>query len=116
MGNLPDLELVQLSAEDVRRALIEETKRYQQHRPWQTWEDDILREFHRKLPYHVLAEKLGRTIPMISHRLENIGLTKKAGSTPRRIIRKNSSRNNRRQRKLPSKFRPLRRKGMRVNE
>ena len=73
---MPDVEPVQLSAEEVRLALLEESKRYPQHRPWETWEDDVLRQFHGKVPYRVLAEKLGRTISMVSHRLENLGLTK----------------------------------------
>lgn len=74
---MPDLEPVHLSAEDVRRALIEEAKKHSQHRPWESWEDGILREFHGKVPYHVLAQKLGRSVSMISHRLEILGLTKR---------------------------------------
>ncbi|MGD0175830.1 MAG: hypothetical protein ABSC50_03275 [Candidatus Bathyarchaeia archaeon] len=74
---MPDLEPIRLSAEDVRRALLDEAKKYPQHRPWKAWEDEVLREFHGKVPYHILAQKLGRTMSMVSHRLEILGLTKR---------------------------------------
>jgi hypothetical protein len=74
---LPDLEPVRLSAEDIRRFLLEEAKKYPQRRSWEAWEDEILRDFHGKVPYHILAQKLGRTMSMISHRLEILGLTKR---------------------------------------
>jgi hypothetical protein len=74
---MPDIEPVRLSADDVRRALLEEAKKYPQRRPWEEWEDDILRDFHGRVPYHVLAQKLGRSISIISHRLERLGLTKR---------------------------------------
>ena len=71
-----------MSAEEVRRALLEESKRYTPHRRWEAWEDNVLREFHGKVPYRVLAENLDRTISMISHRLENLGLTKLPKRSP----------------------------------
>jgi hypothetical protein len=74
---LPDLEPIRLSAEDVRRALLDEAKKYPQRRPWEAWENEVLREFHGKVPYHILAQKLGRTMSMVSHRLEILGLTKR---------------------------------------
>lgn len=74
---MPDLEPIRLSAEDVRRALLDEAKKYPQRRPWEAWENEVLREFHGKVPYHILAQKLGRTMSMVSHRLEILGLTKR---------------------------------------
>lgn len=74
---MPDTILVKLNAEEIRRALLEEAKNYHRHNPWQSWEDEILKEFHRKVPYHVLSNKLGRTIGMISHRVQKLGLTQK---------------------------------------
>lgn len=74
---MPDLEPIRLSAEDVRRALLDEAKKYPQRQPWEAWEDEVLREFHGKVPYHILAQKLGRTMSMVSHRLEILGLTKR---------------------------------------
>ena len=68
---------IHLSAEDVRRALQEEAKKYPQRRPWEAWEDELLRDFHGRVPYHVLAQKLGRTMSMVSHRLQILGLTKR---------------------------------------
>ncbi len=79
---MPDLEPVCLSAQDVRRALLDEAKKRPQHRPWEAWEDEILREFHGKVPYYILAQKLGRTVSMISHRLQMLGLTKRRLSEP----------------------------------
>ncbi|MGA8903665.1 MAG: hypothetical protein WB661_01510 [Candidatus Bathyarchaeia archaeon] len=74
---MPDLEPIRLSKEDVRRALLDEAKKYPQRRPWEAWEDEVLREFHGKVPYHILAQKLGRTMSMVYHRLEILGLTKR---------------------------------------
>lgn len=86
---MPDLEPVQLSAEYARRMLLQEAKKYPQHRPWETWEDEILREFHGKVPNHILAQKLGRTISVVSHRLEKLGLTsRKPPESPNNIRRK----------------------------
>jgi hypothetical protein len=74
---LPELVPIHLSAEDVRRALLEEAKKYPQRRPWEAWEDEVLRDFHGKVSYHILAQKLGRTMSMVAHRLEFLGLTKR---------------------------------------
>jgi len=85
---LPELVPIPLSAEDVRRALVEEAKKYPRRRPWEAWEDEILRDFHGKVPYYVLAQKLGRTMSMVSHRLEFLGLTKrKAPEYPNNVIK-----------------------------
>jgi hypothetical protein len=76
-GQMTDVELVRLSAEEIRRTLLEEAKKYRHFRGWQTWEDELLQEFHGKVPRHVLASKLGRTVSMVSHRLEKLGLTRR---------------------------------------
>lgn len=77
---MTDVEPVRLSAQDVRRALLEEATKYPQRRPWEDWEDQILHDFHGKVPNHILAQKLGRTRSMLSHRLEILGLTKRRSS------------------------------------
>src|SRR3972149_10763832 len=74
---MADVELVRLSAEEIRRTLLEEARKYRHFRAWQTWEDQILHEFHGKVPRHLLASKLGRTVSMVSHRLEKLGLTRR---------------------------------------
>ena len=74
---MTDVELIRLSAEEIRRTLLEEAKKYRHFRGWQTWEDELLQEFHGKVPRHVLASKLGRTVSMVSHRLEKLGLTRR---------------------------------------
>ena len=85
---MPDLEPIRLSKEDVRRALLDEAKKYPQRQPWEAWEDEILREFHGKVPYHILAQKLGRTMSMVSHRLEILGLTKrKTPESPSNVVK-----------------------------
>lgn len=85
---MPDVETVRLSADDVRRALVEEAKKYPQRRPWEAWEDEVLRDFHGKVPYHILAQKLGRSVSMVSHRLEILGLTKrKAPESPGNFVK-----------------------------
>ena len=89
---MPDLEPVRLSSEDIRRALLEEARKYPQRRPWEGWEDEILREFHGKVPYHILAQKLGRTMSMISHRLEILGLTKRKSPESSTKVTKNKVR------------------------
>jgi hypothetical protein len=89
---LPELLPIHLSAEDVRRALVEEARKYPQRRPWEAWEDEVLREFHGKVPYHVLAQKLGRTMSMVSHRLEILGLTKRKAPEPPGNVIKNKVR------------------------
>ena len=87
-GTMTDVELVRLSAEEVRRTLLEEAKKYRHFRGWQTWEDEILQEFHGKVPRHVLASKLGRTVSMVSHRLEKLGLTRRDHSEISRAPRR----------------------------
>lgn len=77
---MTDVDLVRLSAEEIRKTLEEEARRYNHFRPWQSWEDEILLEFHGKVPRHVLANRLGRTVSMVSHRLEKLGLTRRANS------------------------------------
>jgi len=71
---LPDVEPVKLSAEEVRRALTEEAERHAGRRLWEPWEDQVLRDFHGRVPYRVLAQKLRRSQGMIYHRLEKLGL------------------------------------------
>jgi hypothetical protein len=77
---MPDLEPVELRSSDVRRILLEEAKKYPHYRPWESWEDNLLREFHNQVPHYILAQKLGRTISMVSHRLQTLGLTKQKAS------------------------------------
>jgi len=79
---LPDIAAVRLSPEEIRRILLEEAKKYNQFHPWQQWEDEILREFNGKVPRHIIANKLGRTVSMISHRVEKLGLTRANRSEP----------------------------------
>lgn len=89
---MPELVPIRLSAEDVRRALQEEARKYPQRRPWEAWEDEVLRDFHGKVPYHILAQKLGRTMSMVSHRLEILGLTKRKVPEPPGNVIKNKVR------------------------
>lgn len=89
---MPETVPIHLSAEDVRRALQEEAKKYPQRRPWDAWEDEVLRDFHGKVPYHILAQRLGRTTSMVSHRVEILGLTKRKTPESSGNVTKNRAR------------------------
>jgi len=83
-----DIEYVKLDPKDLKRQLESEAKKYEHLRSWEPWEDDLLREYFKKVPHAVLAEKLKRKQGAVCYRAQTLGLIKLGGRGKDKLIEK----------------------------